>query len=352
MGKFLFGEQLSKKIKTISKGGNKRYAVAFWGDGAFKVLFPDDSAKGAQVICDLSMGATNPAEIRKLQKNGVKVKHIESFHGKVYLSDKGVVVASANASHNGLGFKGEAKHVETGVFHKSGSKVHKQVKKWFGGIWDWEKSENVTAKALKDAQTAWESRNFFRNSAHPSTESLKGITLLEALRDYPNIFKDISFVITSEEMSDDDESEAKRSLSNDSFNLMGIANFQIQEIDREKYEDFVGFDLNREDWPHKFINIHFPKGCTPIIKLCSVGHVLPVRISEGQVKLYHLAYVEKVSSKLFSAISDLDIVSKKSIEQMKKTGVQSKMTSISISDGGPYSADKFRDKIKTLLAKL
>ncbi len=61
------------------------------------------------IVCDVRSGACNPAEICWLQ-NVLGTQRVRTFdrpHAKVWLGREMAIVGSANASANGLGFKGE-----------------------------------------------------------------------------------------------------------------------------------------------------------------------------------------------------------------------------------------------------
>ncbi len=53
------------------------------------------------------MGGSNPKELRALgAPDNRRIKHLRGLHAKVYLSNKGLITNSANASNNGIGFFG------------------------------------------------------------------------------------------------------------------------------------------------------------------------------------------------------------------------------------------------------
>lgn len=87
MAKFLTGKDLSETIKAVCKGKNVCCAVAFWGDGAKKSLFGrgTERSRKARIICDLTMGGTNPEELEKFgaPRSG-KVRHLRGVHTKIF----------------------------------------------------------------------------------------------------------------------------------------------------------------------------------------------------------------------------------------------------------------------------
>ena len=78
-------------------------AVAYLNTGAFELL---PLRKGDTLVVNDSAlalkktGATNPYEIEKFKKKGVKCYGNEDLHAKLFVSDNYIVVGSANASSN------------------------------------------------------------------------------------------------------------------------------------------------------------------------------------------------------------------------------------------------------------
>lgn len=160
MTKFLFGKKLSKKIKQVVRGGDLRCAVAFWGFGVVQELFETDTLerKDVRIICDLSMGGTNPATLRALGAPfNNKIKYLDGLHAKVYISNVGAVIGSANASRNGIGFDGaEAGLIEAGTY------VAPETQSWIA-INEWFEFLDFDAKIVKGydltlAQSFWDRR--------------------------------------------------------------------------------------------------------------------------------------------------------------------------------------------------
>ncbi|MBC7477479.1 MAG: phospholipase D family protein [Pseudorhodobacter sp.] len=129
-------------------------AVAFWGRGAAAHLGLPRDHQDLQILCNLSMGGTNPDEIRRLLQVGAKVQQIDTLHAKVYIGDDEMLVASANASSNGLGFEGHAQGhwIEAGAI----GPVQPQALEWFQKLWS--DSRPVTPDDLAAADEAWATR--------------------------------------------------------------------------------------------------------------------------------------------------------------------------------------------------
>jgi hypothetical protein len=155
----LFGKDLYGAILGITRRPGACCAVAFWGRNA-EALFTDaapttskrlaaDALKdrGIRVVCNLKSGGTNPAVIESLMRAGVDVLQRDDLHAKVYFSDAGAVVASANASANGLGLQAseQAFWIEAGVRFDDPSALIE----WFDDLWS--KSRGITTQDLKNA---------------------------------------------------------------------------------------------------------------------------------------------------------------------------------------------------------
>jgi hypothetical protein len=74
--------------------------VAYLGVNAENYL---PNPKNIEVICCPEPGATSPGAVRKLLNRGAKVRFSEGLHSKVYWSDIGCIITSANISHRALG---------------------------------------------------------------------------------------------------------------------------------------------------------------------------------------------------------------------------------------------------------
>ena len=131
-------------------------AVAFWGDGAERML---PSGRHYQVICNLSMGGTNPQVIRQLMtRPDVEVLHMPDLHAKVVVAADGAVVSSANFSANGLWLEGAPSTgwQEAGMFIPAADPEFVQVYGWFAQRW--REAKPVTEDVLEQAMRQWQAR--------------------------------------------------------------------------------------------------------------------------------------------------------------------------------------------------
>lgn len=166
--------------ERLAQPGRARLAVAFWGAGAGKELGLVDRPDGAEIICNLVMGGTNPAEIKHLREKGLNVRQSDALHAKVYLFDDCAIVGSSNASSNGLSFQERdgLGWLEANILVREEA-VLKQLSAWFDDL----KSDAISNNDLELALAAWKARrDVARSRRTPS--------LLKMLRTNPGYFDD------------------------------------------------------------------------------------------------------------------------------------------------------------------
>lgn len=108
---FLTNDDIWHTIPEIIKASKRSdVAVAYLGTDGSKLL---PLKKGDKLVIDMSersvkTGATNPFEIEKLLKRGVRVFTRHNLHAKIVITDKSVLVGSANISKNSRDILDEA----------------------------------------------------------------------------------------------------------------------------------------------------------------------------------------------------------------------------------------------------
>lgn len=207
MAKFLDHKQVRSAVHAVIAGDDVRCAVAFWGDGAFKALFGTKTrASKARVICDLSMGGTNPEELVLLgAPDNAKLKHLSGLHAKLYLSNAGMVVTSANASNRGIGFVEPAALTECGTAHRPNTTAFRRAVKWFETIW--KSADDVDPKALTAARAAWARRPRHGAPKGPPLPGAPG-SLLRNIAADPDRYRGIGVVFSSGEAEREDVEQA------------------------------------------------------------------------------------------------------------------------------------------------
>ena len=157
----LLEDKLSNEIKKFLKTEVKlRIAVAFIGDGASKLFGP--KTEDVKIICNLTMGGTNPREIETLIKRFGRenVKQVDNLHAKLYIGAEYAIVGSSNMSANGLGIQPSALR-EAGYKFKLDQPSGKDGADWFDSLWS--KASGISEQDLKIAQDRWKNRDRSRD---------------------------------------------------------------------------------------------------------------------------------------------------------------------------------------------
>ena len=160
----LFENHLSHEINSLLMNENRlRIAVAFIGDGASQRINPN--AKDVQIICNLTMNGTNPAEVQNLihRFGSGSIKQIDNLHAKLYIGSEYAIVGSANLSANGLGTQPTALR-EAGYKFKLDQPSGRRSLDWFNDAL-WGDAREITAQDLQDAAERWKRRDFDRNGS-------------------------------------------------------------------------------------------------------------------------------------------------------------------------------------------
>lgn len=203
MIKFLAGADLSEAIRTVCAGQDVRCAVAFWGRGS-ESLFKERNSQ-LRILCDITLGGTSPEALRALgAPENESLRHVRGLHAKVYLSEKGAVIGSANASQNGVGFTKLATLTESGVFISTESDEYKKAERWIGGLMV--ASEPIDEDALDLAKRS------FRPTRPVIGRKIREGSLLDLVAASPDRFSDVSFVFASSASTSDDRRLARESL--------------------------------------------------------------------------------------------------------------------------------------------
>lgn len=157
MHNFLTGHAYREAIKEqIQRSNTIKAAVAFWGKESECLLKPKDTSK-IQILCDVSMGASNADVIEAIQSRigPTRIKKVNSFHAKVWIFDNTMILGSANASTLALGpireetTSNQLKHIEFGVLIQDPTAVA-EAKIWFRQLFnDPAKSSEISDSDLE-----------------------------------------------------------------------------------------------------------------------------------------------------------------------------------------------------------
>ena len=177
--------EISNCLREMFRKAEEIYCiVAFWGRGADKI-FEDFSKKKKgkiKIVCNLSMGGTNPKTIKKLRNRGVDVKHKPDLHSKVYWTEKGVIVGSANASANGLALQGDEQDgwLESALFTDR-TTILKKTRLYVQEIWC--TSERITEQDLEEAQRKWQGRRRELANSGPLSKAANWEAFVKGLKE-------------------------------------------------------------------------------------------------------------------------------------------------------------------------
>ncbi|GAB3367137.1 hypothetical protein GCM10027395_25720 [Giesbergeria sinuosa] len=183
----LLEDNLSREIKKLLSGDNTlRIAVAFIGNGASRLINP--MARDVRIVCNLTMGGTNPVEVARLieQFGKENIRQIDNLHAKLYISSEYAIVGSANMSNNGLGTQPNALR-EAGYKFNLDQPSGKRSLDWFHNLW--ESAHPITDQDLKETAEKWSRRNRARDGEDviesPPPEILEQQPLSEFLKNTP-----------------------------------------------------------------------------------------------------------------------------------------------------------------------
>lgn len=167
-----------------------KIAVAFWGRGAAKSLALEGRrAESVRIILNAHSGGCNPSELRLLLKRyGKNVRTNAALHAKVFANEDEVLLGSANASANGLGFDGEDE-VEgwaEACLHARAPSVCGDAAKWFETIWA--ESKDLTQEIIEQADDLWHRARRIARARFASNDPIArgAFVVLTHLRREPN----------------------------------------------------------------------------------------------------------------------------------------------------------------------
>jgi hypothetical protein len=243
---FAAGEDLSEAIRHVTAGDNARCAVAFWGVGSDS-LFSKGDRKKARIICDVMMGNTSPIALKALgAPSNDNLRHFKYLHTKVYISDNGAVVGSANASKNGVGFERGAESVEAGMVILRKNPAFEEIADWFEQVW--EKAQIVDQAALETAER--------RFKPHPkfNPRPIRAGSLLDMVVADPDAFSKLSFVFIKKDLTRPEEKSAREK---------AIATHKVAQAKIENLpfgNTFAEWDADDIDnWEKCFVEFWLPK---------------------------------------------------------------------------------------------
>lgn len=210
MLELLSGQQVAAKARELFLDEQPQIAVAFWGIGAAEALGLLTCSKEPKIVCNLLSGGTNPEEIAKLQDalkarfgKNFRIKHNSRLHAKTYLSPKGAIIGSSNASANGLSMEGRecSGWIETNVYSPDASLIS-ETQEWFDDLWHSNETKFITKEDIEQATILWKQR---RQASLPRGKKAKRIDLLDELKSNPEKYSNrrLFICLYSEDLSEE-----------------------------------------------------------------------------------------------------------------------------------------------------
>jgi hypothetical protein len=242
LGEFLVGMPLAERIKSVAEGGEVRCAVAFWSAIGVDEVFPGGVPDNTRIICDISMGSTSAKALKALgAPDNPNLRHSLRMHAKVFISDEGLVVGSANASASALGDdNGPIDNTEAGIFHSPDSASWKSAAAWFDNLLN--KSPKVTDDEIEWAKLIYRPK--------PPVVQPRRVTpgsLFDLVAAAPWRFSKVGFAFTSMSVTKEQQAEVRKQVE------------ESWEFDQERIgeldDDGTFFGWDGEDvrrWPEYF----------------------------------------------------------------------------------------------------
>jgi hypothetical protein len=159
---FITSRNYADEVQTIIDNScDLSIAVAFWGCTA-EQIFSNCRNKSIRIVCNLTMGGTNPDPIIKLRATkNIEIRQFNELHAKVIAGKTIALIGSANFSTNGLNLECEEGNgwEEAGLITKDTIEINK-IQAWFNELWN--KSKSITDNDIETAEKIWKSRRKHR----------------------------------------------------------------------------------------------------------------------------------------------------------------------------------------------
>lgn len=230
---FLSGSQISSEVKRMVRSSPwLDFAVAYWGRSAGDILGLKSRPNGSpiRILCDLTSGGTNPAEIENILTEllNVRVKHCSGLHAKVYISEDAVLVGSANASTNGLRIEGQiaSDTLEEAALISREDACRRAVKNWFERHWNSRASLYVTldSDCLAAAKRAYA---LSRDAAGDRPRENNRVTLRQLVRGGWGVLKEVPVFVSC--WAEDHSNDAKTIIEETKKNFPRLRKFEPYE---------------------------------------------------------------------------------------------------------------------------
>ena len=274
---FLVGLALAERITQVAAGGQVRCAVAFWSDTGVSKVFPRGVPKNARIFCDISMGSTSADALEALQApNNPNLRHSVRMHAKVFISNMGLVVGSANASASALGNgDGPASNTEAGIFHLPDTTAWESAVAWFDQFFK-------TSPKVSDEEVEWAKLIYRPKLPVLAPRRIKSGSLFDLVTAAPWRFSKVGFAFSSIQTTKEEKDEVRRLAKENEKSDPG----RIDELSGDGiFKDWGENDVRR--WPEYFFSFWQPKsrltvcGCRIEVKIRKNGSLMTSRDLRG-----------------------------------------------------------------------
>lgn len=238
-------------------GKRPRMCVAFLSPKWMNELFESSTPENLKVICDLQMQMTpRGALIAGGAPNNKRLRYLPDceMHSKLYLSEKGAIICSANASKGALSSK---TRIEDGIWVGPNTEAYSDVENEFKKRY--KRADQIDTRVLKSVPE-------HVPGAGTKPKLPPKPTLAEILRCDPSAFKGIRFVCSDSIVDEDIRKAADKRFEQENDDTI--------ELERKELRGyFSDWGRKKNDWPSLFFSIYrgpdggidLSKNCRPLL---------------------------------------------------------------------------------------
>lgn len=237
---YFTGERLRNVIRYVMQGNKPRMCVAFLGPNWTHELFGGAPPQALKVICDLSMGATTRSSLEEFgapKNEKLRFLHNTQLHGKIYISESGAIVCSANATYSGLS---REDRIEDGVFIPANSSVFDNIAKEFEQRYA--VSRKVTQDKLDDAAV------YLPYTEEKVGSSQVATSFLNLILRNPSAFRGVGFTFSQRSVS--------KKVKDSAYSQYQNHDEAVKSITSKSLEYFSNWDTAEADWPALLISVY------------------------------------------------------------------------------------------------
>lgn len=268
------------------KGESKCCAVAFWSRAWIENC--GLNFDGMQIVLDVSMGMTSPEAIQSLINSGAQVRHQFSFHGKMYLSNRGAIIGSPNASIRALGPDAPQRGaIELATLLSPESQALGAAQNYFNRLFD---EARPVEEALELARQLYRPNRM----AQGVNEQFNPQSILDRVRADPGAFGSIGFVFCGNLARDNDE------IIEQDIDFANMNEILIEGniVEYELFDNWQGEIVS--NWPEYFVEFYIGKrggfsvnAYRTILRNPGQGRVRAMRTWEHVFESHELQFIRR-----------------------------------------------------------